>query len=95
LIEVAESHLSEQKGLEEQIKLTYINELIQDHARQFPEKYDAIVASEVIEHVEDKEAFLESCVKALKPGGSIFVTTLNRTWKSWINGIFWAEYILR
>lgn len=75
--------------------LTYRTELIQDHAKENPEKYDAVVASDVLEHVPDKELFLESCVKALKPGGSIFITTLNRTWTSWFFGIIWAEFILR
>jgi polyprenyldihydroxybenzoate methyltransferase / 3-demethylubiquinol 3-O-methyltransferase len=75
--------------------LTYKAELIQDHAKENPEKYDAIVASDVLEHVPDQELFLESCVKALKPGGSIFITTLNQTWTSWFFAIIWAEFILR
>lgn len=95
MIKVAEEHLTSQKNLKSKVKLTYKAELIQDHAKEFPNHYDAIVASDVLEHVPDKELFLESCVKALKPGGSLFITTLNRTWTSWFFGIIWAEFILR
>ena len=84
-----------QQALKARVKLTYKAELIQDHAKEFPNYYDAVVASDVLEHVPDKELFLEACVKALKPGGSIFITTLNKTWTSWFFGKIWAEYILR
>ena len=91
LIKSAEDHLSQQKGL----NLTYSTDLVQDHAATHEEKYDVVVASEVVEHVVDKKHFLQACVKALKPGGSIFVTTLNKTWFSWFFAIIWAEFILR
>jgi polyprenyldihydroxybenzoate methyltransferase/3-demethylubiquinol 3-O-methyltransferase len=41
--------------------------------------YDAVVASEVIEHVENPALFLEATAGLLKEGGSIFLTTINRT----------------
>jgi polyprenyldihydroxybenzoate methyltransferase / 3-demethylubiquinol 3-O-methyltransferase len=91
LIDIAKDHLSQQKGL----NLTYSTELVQDHAAKHKEKYDVVVASEVVEHVVDKQSFLQACVEALKPGGSIFVTTLNKTWSSWLFAIIWGEYILR
>ena len=50
---------------------------------------------EIIEHVEDVDFFIESCVKLLKPGGVIFVATLNKTLKSFALAIVGAEYILR
>lgn len=90
LIEVAEDHVKGQK-----IKVEYLCELIQDHAKKRENYYDAVVASEVVEHVIDQEAFLKACAKALKPGGSIFITTLNKTFSSWFFGMIWAEYILR
>lgn len=53
-----------------------------------------MVASEVIEHVTNKSEFLEACTLALRPGGSIFLTTLNRTNLSWLLGIQIAENVL-
>lgn len=91
LIEAANAHLLKQKGL----KLTYGTDLVQDHAAVNKEKYDVVVASEVVEHVVDKKHFLKACVDAVKPGGSIFITTLNKTWSSWLFGIIGAEFILR
>ncbi|CAF4871724.1 unnamed protein product [Pieris macdunnoughi] len=60
-------------------KPTYLNTTIEDHSKQFPNHYDAVVASEVVEHVANIDVFLESCVAALKPGGKMFITSPNRT----------------
>lgn len=76
------------------MNITYLSELIQDHASQHGEEYDAIMASEVIEHVPDPDFFIKHCLKALKPGGSIYVTTLNRTMRSLFFGWLLAEWIL-
>ncbi|KAG8444739.1 hypothetical protein GDO86_009781 [Hymenochirus boettgeri] len=58
------------------------------------EYYDAVVASEVLEHVSDVETFIQSCFQILKPGGSLILTTINKTQISYILGIFLAEKIL-
>jgi polyprenyldihydroxybenzoate methyltransferase / 3-demethylubiquinol 3-O-methyltransferase len=53
--------------------------------------YDAVIASEVIEHVSDVEMFLDCCVKACKKDGSLFFTTINKTTLSNIFAIWLAE----
>ena len=58
------------------------------------EKFDIILNMEVIEHVADPAAFVATCCAMLKPGGLIFVATLNRTLKSFALGIIGAEYVL-
>jgi 2-polyprenyl-6-hydroxyphenyl methylase / 3-demethylubiquinone-9 3-methyltransferase len=58
------------------------------------EKFDVILNMEVIEHVADPAAFVKTCCNMLKPGGLMFVATLNRTMKSFALGIVGAEYIL-
>jgi polyprenyldihydroxybenzoate methyltransferase / 3-demethylubiquinol 3-O-methyltransferase len=75
-------------------RVTYVCETIEEHANKFPGHYDVVVASEVLEHVIDKKSFLDSCAKALKPGGSIFVTTFNKTVISFFLTKVFAEYIL-
>jgi 2-polyprenyl-6-hydroxyphenyl methylase/3-demethylubiquinone-9 3-methyltransferase len=50
---------------------------------------------EIVEHVADVELFLQSSADLVKPGGMMFVATLNRTLKSFAFGIVGAEYILR
>ncbi|UJR32284.1 hypothetical protein I4U23_019749 [Adineta vaga] len=59
------------------------------------EKYDAIIASEVIEHINDVDSFIGNIGKLLKPKGLCFITTLNQTMASYLFGIIAAEYILR
>lgn len=59
------------------------------------EKFDVILNMEVIEHVADRDAFLQCCAAMLKPGGIMFVATLNRTLKAMGLAIIGAEYILR
>ena len=59
------------------------------------DKFDVILNMEIVEHVEDVNFFLKSCVKLLKKNGIMFVATLNKTLKSYIFAIVGAEYILR
>ncbi|CAH2982520.1 unnamed protein product [Chilo suppressalis] len=68
--------------------------LSEEHLNDHKDHYDGVVASEVIEHVDNKELFVKSCVSVLKPGGRIFFTTPNRTRAAQILGICVSEYIL-
>ncbi|KAL7297996.1 hypothetical protein TKK_0009006 [Trichogramma kaykai] len=93
LISIAQEHASLDKDLSS--NLTYVHSSIEDFSEDKEEVFDAIVASEILEHVIDKDLFLRSCSKVLKPHGSIFITTLNKNMISWLGGIVGAEYILR
>lgn len=94
LIKTACNHLQSHSHQELSNRIKYYNETIEEHISRTETKYDAVVVSEVLEHVDDKESFLKSCTAPLLPGGSIFITTLNKTNFSWIGGIVFAEYIL-
>jgi 2-polyprenyl-6-hydroxyphenyl methylase/3-demethylubiquinone-9 3-methyltransferase len=59
------------------------------------ERFDIVLAMEVVEHVSDIGTFLGRCAAMLKPGGLMVVSTLNRNWKSFALAIVGAEYILR
>jgi 2-polyprenyl-6-hydroxyphenyl methylase/3-demethylubiquinone-9 3-methyltransferase len=50
---------------------------------------------EVVEHVADVDLFLTSCAEMVKPGGLMFVATINRTMKAMAFAIVGAEYVLR
>lgn len=78
-------------------RLKYKNCNIEDLSPQTEhiESYDAVVASEVLEHIEDVENFLVHCTKVIKPNGSLFITTINQTPLSWLGVIFFGEYILK
>ncbi|RZI47667.1 bifunctional 2-polyprenyl-6-hydroxyphenol methylase/3-demethylubiquinol 3-O-methyltransferase UbiG [Rickettsiales endosymbiont of Peranema trichophorum] len=62
---------------------------------RYKHSFDVVIAMEVIEHVMDPKEFIRACMDLLKPNGLLFVSTLNRTLKSYIYGIIGAEYILR
>jgi len=59
------------------------------------ERFDVVLAMEVIEHVADVNLFVEAAADLVKPDGLMFVATLNRTMKSFALAIVGAEYILR
>jgi 2-polyprenyl-6-hydroxyphenyl methylase/3-demethylubiquinone-9 3-methyltransferase len=59
------------------------------------ERFDIVLAMEVIEHVTDVGLFLERCAMLMKPQGMMVVSTLNRTLKSFALAIVGAEYVLR
>jgi 2-polyprenyl-6-hydroxyphenyl methylase/3-demethylubiquinone-9 3-methyltransferase len=59
------------------------------------ERFDVVLAMEVVEHVTDVSAFVATCATMVKPGGLMIGATLNRTMKSFALAIVGAEYILR
>lgn len=75
-------------------RIDYRTETIEEHISKNEKKYDAVVVSEVLEHVDEKESFLKLCTAPLLSGGSIFITTFNKTTVAWLGGIIFAEYIL-
>ncbi|XP_031337319.1 ubiquinone biosynthesis O-methyltransferase, mitochondrial-like [Photinus pyralis] len=81
LVEAAKIHASSDPLTS---KTVYITESVEDHAKNNAEKYDVVVSNFVIEHVDDKEYFLNLCMQCVKPGGLFFVTAINKTFLSWL-----------
>ena len=57
--------------------------------------FDVVLNMEVVEHVSDLPGFTRAVCKLLKPGGMMFIATINRTALAWLIAIVGAEYILR
>ncbi|HEX3838477.1 MAG TPA: bifunctional 2-polyprenyl-6-hydroxyphenol methylase/3-demethylubiquinol 3-O-methyltransferase UbiG [Steroidobacteraceae bacterium] len=60
-----------------------------------PASFDVITCMEMIEHVPDPASIVRSIATLLRPGGAAFLSTLNRTPKSFVQAIVAAEYLLR
>ena len=59
-----------------------------------PDKtFAAITCMEMLEHVEQPQAIIKSCATLLKPGGLLFLSTLNRNLKSYLSAVIAGEYI--
>lgn len=88
-IEVAKIH-AEQSGLDIDYRAVTSESLEADG-----EKFDVVLNMEVVEHVADVNLFMSSCARMVKPGGLMFMATINRTAKANMLAIFMAENVLR
>src|SRR4051794_4437644 len=86
---IARKHAQE-SGVEIDYRATTAEALLAEGAR-----FDVVTAMEVVEHVTDMRAFVSTCAALVRPGGLLFMATLNRTMKSFALAIVGAEYVLR
>ncbi|XP_072911838.1 ubiquinone biosynthesis O-methyltransferase, mitochondrial isoform X1 [Hemitrygon akajei] len=92
-IRTAELHRSFDPVLTRQVEYTAC--ALEEMAMEATGTFDAVVASEVVEHVNDLETFIGCAAQVLKPEGSLFITTINRTFLSYAMAIVAAEHLLR
>ena len=85
----AARHHAEEQGLAIDYRLATAEALAADG-----ERFDAVLALEIVEHVADLDAFAVACASLVQPGGSFVVATLNRTLAAYALAIVAAERIL-
>ena len=90
LLKVARLH-----GLESGIKVNYREMPVEALAAEAPASFDAITCMEMLEHVPDPGSVIDACSRLLKPGGQLFLSTLNRTPAAFALAIVGAEYVAR
>lgn len=90
VLSIARLHLHE-SGLE----VDYEQKTAEQIAQEMPGQFDIVTCMEMLEHVPDPESIIESIQMLLKPGGHVFLSTLNRTPLSFALGIVGAEHIAR
>ena len=90
-ISVARNH-QKLMGIE---NITYHNSNLENFVEVNYEQYDVLTCMEMLEHVPSPEQIIESCSKAVKNGGHLFISTINRNIKSYLMAIIGAEYILK
>jgi len=96
-IDMGEAPLSVAKlhGLESGVKVDYRKILVEELASQEPGTYDVVSCLEMLEHVPEPASVIKACFDLLKPGGQLFLSTLNRNPKSFLFAIVGAEHILK
>ena len=89
-LEAARSHL-QVSGLQ----VTYRALSAEAIAEVAPGAFDVVTCMEMIEHVPDPGSIIRSCGRLVKPGGHVFVSTLNRSVRSYLFAIVVGEYVLK
>jgi 2-polyprenyl-6-hydroxyphenyl methylase / 3-demethylubiquinone-9 3-methyltransferase len=83
-------------ALEAGIKnVSYIKSSAEEFAELNSEQFDIVTCLEMLEHVPDPSSIVKAAIKACKPGGKVFFSTLNKTFKSYLMAIVAAEKLLK
>lgn len=88
VLEVARLHLHESG-----VQVDYREISVEALAAEMPAKFDAIACMEMLEHVPDPGSVIAACATLLKPGGHLFLSTLNRTPQAFASAIVGAEFL--
>lgn len=95
-IDLGEKALSVAKlhQLESGAAVDYQYIAVEQLAQEQPASFDVVTCMEMLEHVPDPAAIVAACAKLVKPGGSVFFSTINRNPKAYVFAVLGAEYIL-
>ena len=97
VIQVARLHARNDPLLLQPGKLNYENKSLEELAipTSAQDQFDIVSIFEVLEHINQPSPFLASCLPFVKPGGWLVLSTIARTWTSWLTTKFIAEDIVR
>lgn len=82
-------------ALESELDIDYQQITVEELAEQMPGEFDAVTCMEMLEHVPDPSSVIAACKTLVKPGNSVFFSTINRNPKAYMFAIVGAEYILK
>lgn len=75
-------------------KVDYLTCTIEQFEHTCKQPFDVITCMEMLEHVPDPSAVIASASRLLRPGGHLFLSTINRNLKAWLQTIVVAEHLL-
>jgi len=88
-LSVAKLHL-----LESGQKADYRKISAEELAAEMPGAFDVVTCMEMLEHVPDPASTVRACAQLVRPGGTVFFSTINRNPKSYLYAVIGAEYVL-
>ncbi|ESQ09448.1 MAG TPA: bifunctional 2-polyprenyl-6-hydroxyphenol methylase/3-demethylubiquinol 3-O-methyltransferase UbiG [Chromatiaceae bacterium] len=88
-LRVAELHT-----LETGVEVDYRQITAEQLAAERPESFDVVTCMELLEHVPEPSSIVAACARLVRPGGQVFLSTLNRNPKSYLFAILGGEYLL-
>jgi len=96
-IDMGEAPLSVARlhGLESGVEVEYRQMTVEDLAEQEAGSFDVVTCLEMLEHVPQPASVIAACAKLLKPGGQLFLSTINRNPKAFLFAIVGAEHLLK
>ena len=90
LLKVAQLH-----ALEAGVAVNYLLESAEQHAVERAGAYDVVTCMEMLEHVPDPAQVVVALAALVRPGGHVFLSTINRTPRAYLRAVIGAEYVLR
>lgn len=96
-IDMADASLSVARlhQLESKLEIDYQKSSAEQFALQHAEQFDIVTCLEMLEHVPEPSLVVQACHDLVKPGGTVFFSTINRNPKSYLFAIIGAEYLLK
>jgi len=82
-------------AMETDVEIDYQQITVEELAAQQPGSFDAVSCMEMLEHVPDPSSVIKACQTLVKPGGSVFFSTINRNPKAYLFAVIGAEYLLK
>jgi len=79
---------------ESELEIDYQQSTIEAYAADHAGEFDVITCLEMLEHVPSPDSVIEACRTLLKPGGQLFLSTINRNPKAYAMMVLGAEYVL-
>lgn len=96
-IDMAEDSLNVARlhALEAGVTLNYQQATAEQYADSHGEQFDVVTCMEMLEHVPEPMSVIQACADLAKPGGTLFFSTLNKTWKAYLLAIIGAEQVMK
>ena len=82
-------------ALESQCEINYQEITAEAFAAKHPAQFDIVTCMEMLEHVPDPASIIRACCDLVKPGGTVYIATINKTFKAYLLMILGAEKVLK